>query len=75
MAIKWRILILLHVAFACGVVIYIEWTHCVQGLHKNIESFQSDVFVDCVQIATPASVSLMPSLLSLHIPALFYNHI
>jgi hypothetical protein len=75
--IKWRILILLHVAFTHGVVIYIGWTHCtescVQSLHKHIESFHSDVFMDCIQTATPASVSLMPFLLSLHIPGLFYN--
>jgi hypothetical protein len=75
MAIKWRILFLLHVAFAHGVVIYIGWTHCVQSLHKNIESFQSDVFMDCIQTATPATASLMPFLLSLHIPFQFDNHI
>jgi len=78
-AIKWRILILLHVVFAHGVVIYTGWTHCtescVKSLYKHIECFHSDVFKDCVQTATPASVSFMPFLHSLHIPGLFYNEI
>jgi hypothetical protein len=77
MIIKWWALIHLHVTFAHPVVIYIGWTHThtQTSLHKNIDSFQNDVFTDCVQTAKPAAASVTPFLVSLHIPALIYIHI
>jgi len=36
MATKWRMLFLVHVAFAHAVVIYVGWTHCTDKLHKKI---------------------------------------